>query len=232
MAEPNPMQALAAAERFYGRLDPRRASLRLVVGLVVGVVSALLAHRHAWQFRLLLGWDAGAFALLLFIWFTVLTKDPLETRCRSASADPGRTATWVLVLIASGFSFFASASVLRNLHREAPREPWLLPLCLVSVIVAWALTHTSYTLRYAHLYYRDDKEGEGGLAFAGDRKPDDFDFAYFAYTIGMCFQVSDVAISSPQIRRAVLGHALLSFVYNTVILALALNLFFGFVDAR
>jgi uncharacterized membrane protein len=122
--------------------------------------------------------------------------------------------------------------VLRNLHREAPREPWLLPLCLVSVIVAWALTHTSYTLRYAHLYYRDDKEGEGGLAFAGDRKPDDFDFAYFAYTIGMCFQVSDVAISSPQIRRAVLGHALLSFVYNTVILALALNLFFGFVDAR
>src|SRR6476646_5780691 len=79
MAEPNPMQSLAAAERFYGRLDPRRASLRLVVGLVAGVVSALLAHRHAWQFRLLLGWDAGAFALLLFIWFTVLTKDPLET---------------------------------------------------------------------------------------------------------------------------------------------------------
>jgi uncharacterized membrane protein len=92
------------------------------------------------------------------------------------------------VLIASGFSFFASASVLRNLHREAPREPWLLPLCLVSVIVAWALTHTSYTLRYAHLYYRDDEEGEGGLAFPGDRKPDDFDFAYFAYTIGMCFR--------------------------------------------
>jgi len=223
MAEPNPMQALAAAERFYGRLDPRRASLRLVVGLVVGVVGALLAHRHAWQFRLLLGWDAGAFALLLFIWFTVLTKDPLETRCRSASADPGRTATWVLVLIASGFSFFASASVLRNLHREAPREPWLLPLCLVSVIVAWALTHTSYTLRYAHLYYRDDEEGEGGLAFPGDRKPDDFDFAYFAYTIGMCFQVSDVQITSSEIRGPSLVHALISFVFNTTILALTVT---------
>ena len=233
MAEPNSMQALAAAERFYGRLDFRRAPLRLVFGVVVGAVGALLAHRHAAAFRLLLGWDAGAFALLAFIWFTVLTKVPHETRCRSASADPGRTATWVLVLIASGFSFFASASVLRNLHRaDAPPEPWLLPLCLVSVIVAWALTHTSYTLRYAHLYYRDDEEGEGGLAFPGDRKPDDFDFAYFAYTIGMCFQVSDVAITSPQIRRAVLGHAVLSFGYNTVILALALNLFFGFVDAR
>jgi uncharacterized membrane protein len=233
MAEPNPMQALAAAERFYGRLDFRRAALRLLFGVVIGAVAALLAHRHAWEVRLLLGWDAGAFALVLFIWFTVLAKDPHETRCRSASADPGRTATWVLVLIASSFSFFASAFVLRNLHQTQARpEPWLLPLCLGSVIVAWALTHTSYTLRYAHLYYRDDAEGEGGLAFPGERKPDDFDFAYFAYTIGMCFQVSDVAISSPQIRRAVLGHAVLSFVYNTVILALALNLFFGFVDAR
>jgi uncharacterized membrane protein len=95
--------------------------------------------------------------------------------------------------------------------------------------VAWSLTHTSYTLRYAHLYYRDDEEGEGGLVFLGDRKPDDFDFAYFAYTVGMCFQVSDVSISSAQIRRTVLGHAMLSFIYNTVILALALNLFFGFV---
>ena len=83
MADLNPMQALAAAERFYGRLDFRRAALRLVFGVVVGAVAALLAHRHAAAFRLLLGWDAGAFALLAFIWFTVLTKDPHETRCRS-----------------------------------------------------------------------------------------------------------------------------------------------------
>ena len=231
MAESNPMQAPADERRFYRRLDPRRATLRLLIGVVIGVVtSALFSNGHAWEFRLLLGWDAGAFALLSFIWFTVLTADPHETRCRSASADPGRTATWVLVLIASSFSFFAGAFVLKNLHKTQPApEPWLLPLCLVSVIVAWTLTHTSYTLRYAHLYYRDDEEGEGGLLFLGDRKPDDFDFAYFAYTVGMCFQVSDVSISSAQIRRAVLGHAVLSFVYNTVILALALNLFFGFV---
>jgi uncharacterized membrane protein len=231
MAESNSMQALAAAERYYGSLDPRRATLRVVVGFVIGAVGVLLSHGHGWEFRLLLGWDAGAFALVLFIWITVLTKDPHETRCRSASADPGRTATWLLVLIASSLSFMASAFVLKNLHKTEPHlEPLLLPLCLVSVVVAWALTHTSYTLRYAHLYYRDDAEGEGGLVFPGDRKPDDFDFAYFAYTIGMCFQVSDVAITSAQIRRAVLGHAVLSFVYNTVILALAMNLFFGFVD--
>jgi uncharacterized membrane protein len=230
MAEPNPIPAPADEPRFYGRLDPRRAALRPLFGVVIGVLSALLARGHGWEFRLLVGWDAGAFALLSFIWIRILTGDPQETRCRSASADPGRTATWVLVLVASTFSLFAGAFVLRNLHRTHPApDPWLLPLCLVSVVVAWTLTHTSYTLRYAHLYYRDDEEGEGGLEFPGNRKPDDFDFAYFAYTVGMCFQVSDVAISSAGIRRAVLGHAVLSFAYNTVILALALNLFFGFV---
>ena len=68
-------------------------------------------------------------------------------------------------------------------------------LALVAVATAWSLTHTSYTLRYAHLYYRDEG-GVGGLVFPGDRPPDDFDFAYFACTIGMCFQVSDVVIVS------------------------------------
>jgi len=234
MTEPSPVAVQVGETRFYRRLDPRRAGLRVPSAVVVGVVtSALFARGHAWEFRLLIGWDAGAFALLSLIWFFILTRAPAETRCRAASADPGRTATWVLVLIASSFSLFAGAFVLKNLHKtQAAPEPWLLPLCLVSGIVAWSLTHSSYTLRYAHLYYRDDEEGEGGLEFPGNRKPDDFDFAYFAYTVGMCFQVSDVAVSSAGIRRAVLGHAVLSFAYNTVILALALNLFFGFVDAR
>jgi len=220
----------AGSSSFYHRLDPRRASLRVLWAVVVGVLAAaLFSNGHSWVFRLLLGWDAGALALLSFTWGFILTADPHETRCRAASADPGRTATWVLVLIASGFSLLAGAFVLRNLHKTPLASEGLLPLCLISVVVAWTLTHTSYTLRYAHLYYREDGEGEGGLVFPGERKPSDFDFAYFAYTVGMCFQVSDVAVTSPQIRRAVLGHAVLSFLYNTVILALALNLFLGFL---
>jgi len=82
-------------------------------------------------------------------------------------------------------------------------------------------------LRYAHLYYRGDREGTGGLEFPGKREPDDLDFAYFAFTIGMCYQTSDVTISSYAIRRTVLVHAIISFAYNTAILALALNLIFG-----
>jgi len=231
MTEPDLSGVTAEVERFYHLLDPRRAALRVVFAAVVGVVgAAVFARSHDWVFRFVLGWDVGALTLLSLVWGLILTADPHETRCRSASADPGRTATWIIVLIASSLSFFAGAVVLRNLSSQTAAETQLLVLCLLSVVLAWTLTHTSYTLRYAHLYYRDDGEGEGGLTFPGEAKPSDFDFAYFSYTVGMCFQVSDVAVTSPAIRRAVLGHAVLSFLYNTIILALALNLFFGFVS--
>jgi uncharacterized membrane protein len=167
-------------------------------------------------------------AHLSFIWWLIWTSDPRATQCRAAAADPGRTAVWVLVILASLFSVFAGIFVLRHAKTcEPDKSVLLVGLCVAAIVASWALTQTAYTLRYAHLYYRDDDEGEGGLTFPGDRKPDDLDFAYFAFTIGMCFQVSDVAITSPQIRRAVLSQALLSFTYNTVILALVLNLLFG-----
>ena len=89
--------------------------------------------------------------------------------------------------------------------------------------------HTAYTLRYAHLYYRDDHDGVGGLTFPGNAAPTYFDFAYFAFTIGMCFQTADVSITSRRFRRAVMAHAVLSFAYNTTILATAVSLIVGFL---
>jgi uncharacterized membrane protein len=121
--------------------------------------------------------------------------------------------------------------VLRRANVLAPRyEAPLVILCLAAVVSAWCLTHTAYTLRYAHLYYRDGNEDgaqDGGLVFPGGKPPDYYDFAYFAFTVGMCFQVSDVSITSSPIRRAVLVHSVLSFAYNTAILALAMNLVAG-----
>ena len=211
---------------------PRAALGRLLLGLVVGLVTVLvLPARLGWATRIVGGWDVGATTLLCTVWFVILAIDPEETRCRAAAADPGRTAVWIVVLIASASSLFAAAGLMRHARTIAPQGGTLLIVAsLVAVITAWLLTHTGFTLRYAHLYYRDDLEGEGGLCFPGDRKPSDFDFSYFSFTVGMCFQVSDVTITSPQIRRAVLGHALLSFAYNTVILALALNLLFGILS--
>jgi uncharacterized membrane protein len=220
------------SERYYHRLDPRRAAGRVIPAAIIGAgVGVFLPREHGWAVRSVAGWDAGAMTLLLYVWWLIWTKDPRETKCRAAAADPGRTAVWVMVLMASAFSLFSGAVVMRHAKTIDPERTLLLVvLSIFAIVSAWALTHTAYTLRYAHLYYRDDDEGEGGLAFPGERKPDDWDFAYFSFTIGMCFQVSDVSISSPQIRRAVLSQALLSFAYNTVILALALNLLFGFLN--
>jgi uncharacterized membrane protein len=221
--------ASARSRRAFVSWDPRGALGRVILAATLGVaVGASLSSTLSWALRVVAGWDAGSGVLLVMVWLLIFAGDPVATRCRAASADPGRTTVWILVLGASALSLFAGAGLMRHAKRIAPgAESLMVLLSLVAVISAWLLTHTSFTLRYAHLYYRDDDEGEGGLAFPGDRRPDDFDFAYFAFTIGMCFQVSDVTVSSPQIRRAVLAHALLSFAYNTVILALALNLLFG-----
>jgi uncharacterized membrane protein len=89
------------------------------------------------------------------------------------------------------------------------------------------MTHTAFALRYARLYYREDTEGVGGIEFPGRQPPTYFDFAYFAFTVGMCFQVSDACVTSRQIRRALLFQAVVSFAYNSLILAFVLNLVFG-----
>lgn len=96
-------------------------------------------------------------------------------------------------------------------------------LALLAVVVAWALTHTYYALHYARLYYQDGADG-GGLAFPGQTPPAYMDFIYFALAIGTSFAGSDVTVTSPEVRRTVVGHVLLSFAYNTAILALALGI--------
>ena len=132
----------------------------------------------------------------------------------------------VIALLCSAFSLFAAAFELRrSLPSGAmPSHTWA-AVALAGVVLAWLATHTAYTLRYAHLYYRHGDVG--GLIFPGGGQPRDSDFAYFAFTIGVCMQTADVSIDAWQVRRVVLVHALLSFVYNTTVLALAINLLIG-----
>jgi uncharacterized membrane protein len=166
--------------------------------------------------------------LLSLSWLAIGPASPESTRDRAGSEDPGRTLVYVVVLLASAASLFAAVALPKYFRSVASEEARAaVVLSLTTVAVAWALTHTAFTLRYAHLYYRSDDEGVGGVDFPGKVPPSYFDFAYFAFTIGMCFQVSDTCITSRQVRRAVLLHALISFAYNTAILALALNLAFG-----
>jgi uncharacterized membrane protein len=211
------------------RLGIIRARRRFVLAAVIAVVTALSMHGYGPAVSTVAGWDAGSAVLLGTTWWVIMISGPRQTRRRAAVQDPGGTAIWVIVLLASVISLFSAAGLLRSARQfvDAPRVLLLSALCLTAVALSWMLTHTAYALRYAHLYYRQDDEGEGGLTFPGNQPPDDWDFAYFAFTLGMCFQVSDVCITSRTIRRYVLIHAVLSFAYNTAIVALALNIAFG-----
>lgn len=222
------MTAPSSSERAYSTWDLRQARGRVVIAVVVGAITVLALGALPLSLRAVLGWDAAGFALLTVSWLVIWRSDAEDTARRAAADDPGRKLVWLIVLLASAFSLFSAGVVLRSAKGLSPEHSALLAgACLAAVVIAWLLTHTAYTLRYAHLYYREEPEGVGGLSFPGDLPPHAFDFAYFSFTVGMCFQVSDVTITSREIRREVLFHACLSFAYNTAILAMALNLAFG-----
>jgi uncharacterized membrane protein len=206
-------------------LDPRGARTRLVTAAALGAITWLLTPASLTAVpRGLLAGDVAGVALLAIAGWIILRADSDETRRRAAAEDPGRLVVWVIVLGVSAISLFASIFVMRH-ARALPHEDRLalLILGLVTAALAWLLTHTAFTLRYAHLFYRAGEADEGGIEFPGGNKPDDLDFAYFAFTIGMCFQVSDAQVTNRLIRRTVLTHALISFVYNTGIIALVIN---------
>lgn len=173
------------------------------------------------------GWDGATMLHLTLVWFGLFTQDARQVAARAAEEDPGRLAVLVLVLLASVVGMVAAFQIIRSAEVGTLAGRTLFAgLGFWAVVSAWAVTHTAFTLRYAHLYY-DDAGQPGGLDFPGGEEPDDFDFAYFAFTIGMCFQVSDVAVSRSAFRRWVLAHSVLSFAYNTAIVALTINLLAG-----
>jgi uncharacterized membrane protein len=217
---------MPAAHRTPKRVSlHKRAIGRLLMSTVAGVLAGVLVTgNHGWAFRLVTGWDAGLLVLLGLAWSIIFRYGPEETKRRAARVDPGRTLVWVVVVVASMASLFAATAVVRYAKPLAPHASQaLVILALLAVAEAWMGVHTAYTFRYAHLYYREDGQ-TGGLRFPDDAAPADIDFAYYAFTVGMCFGATDVFLTETRFRRATLGHALLSFFFNTGILAMTLNL--------
>lgn len=210
------------------RVDSNSALVRAGIAMGAGLVAwAVATTALSGLAAVLVGWDVGGLVLIAISWLGILSADAHFTKDRAGSEDPGRTMVYVVVVVTSAVSLLAATALLPSARSLPPTlSHWVTAMSLAAVSLSWLLTHTAFTFRYARLYYRADAEGVGGITFAGERPPAYFDFAYFAFTIGMCFQVSDVTITSPQIRRTVLLHAVMSFVYNSAILAFVLNLVF------
>ncbi len=166
-------------------------------------------------------WIAYAVTVLLLTWATILTAHPKEMRRYYQIQDSSRTMIFLFVVVAASVSFFAVVKLLGS-----GGEPTLSRLLSVlSVACSWGLVHTLFTLRYAHLFYGERiANAPGGLEFPNEPDPDYLDFAYFAFVVGMAAQVSDVQVTARRMRRLVLVHGLLSFAFNTVIVALGINI--------
>ncbi len=178
--------------------------------------------------RAVAAYDAAAIVLLAIDWTMGLRNDAAHTARRAAQADPGRNVVLLVVLV-SIIAGLASAVVILGHGPNVPASDRNVALGfgILAVVLGWVLIHTTFIFRYAHLFYYDsDQDGtaQRGLIFPGTKDPDDYDFAYFSFVIGMTFQVSDVQITDPGVRSVALFHAILSFGYNTAILALGVNL--------
>jgi len=225
------------ATTFIQRIYRIPARTRLMIALFFSFITFIISGRTPPAIQFILVWSSFSFASLILFWITILNAGFHEVKSIARRQDSSRTSVFIFVLVAAVIGLFAVIFLLKILPDRNAAGYWFhIGFSFISVVLSWTLIHTIFTFRYAHLYYtcrREEKgiekEDEGGLQFPNEDSPDYLDFAYFSFVIGMTFQVSDVAISSRQIRHLALFHGLISFVYNTVILALSVSIVAGLV---
>jgi uncharacterized membrane protein len=200
---------------------------RLLLGFVLAAVVGLSLRTHALWTASLATYDTFAFAILGLIWVTVTLTPQDEIRAVAQRQDVGRTVIFIFVIIAACAALFAVAFLIRSGKPEEQHLSIHLLLALATIVLSWLLMHAVFGLRYAHRFYDDSaidaEKHAGGLQFPEEDLPDYRDFAYFSFVIGMTCQVSDVDVTSREMRQLALLHGILSFGFNTVILALTIN---------
>jgi uncharacterized membrane protein len=198
------------------------AGTRVAVGSVIGVGSGVVVSLFTlWQAAILIGWDVAVAMLLGWIWLALCRLTAAQTRKNASREDPSVGLSELIVLTA-GVAVLAAVGLLlvKAGSAHGGTKAYLITLGVLSVGLSWSLVHTVFTLRYARAYYGAPV---GGIDFNEDDPPTYLDFAYLAVTIGMTFQVSDTNLTTKRIRRIALGHALLSYLFGAVIVALVIN---------
>jgi uncharacterized membrane protein len=203
---------------------------RLGASIALGLVTALaLPGGLSAVTRTLIGWDVGVLLYLGTVAMMMSRSGVAEIRKRAAVEDEGAFALLVLTVAAAVASLGAIFAELAAIDRTNPHYALYTALAIVTVVLSWTFVHTIYALHYAHDFYGEGARKEG-LKFPGNQQPDYWDFVYFAFVIGMTFQVSDVAITHKSIRRMVVTHGALSFFFTTTIVALTVNIAAGIIQ--
>lgn len=178
--------------------------------------------------RAILAWDIGSLTLLGL--YATLFSSERQDRM-AADAERQQEGEWTIFWITLAGVVFSLGAVLAELSGtkdlSGPTRGWHVALVAATLLLSWFVIHTLFALRYAHEYYEQGPGSggvQGGLDFPGGEAPDYWDFCYFAFVLGMTFQVSDVQITSRKLRRMAIVHGVVSFLFNTLLIAVSVNI--------
>jgi uncharacterized membrane protein len=200
---------------------------RLYLSALAGLAALVLLPRSwAAGVREALAWDLAAGIYLVLAFRVMQTCTGAALRARAARQDDSAFVILVIILLAITASFVAIAGLLGS-AKDAPSKALNLGLAATTIVLSWTVTQVVFTLHYAHEYYRPTGGAHAvaaGLDFRGDPEPDYWDFFYFATSFGAASQTSDITILTKPLRRLATLHAIISFFFNTAVLALSINL--------
>ena len=199
--------------------------VRLLVSIVVGGAVAAGIWSERPTAAPLAGWAIGAGLFVMWTWLALWPMDNAATEAHASREEPTRFGAFVIVLLAAFVSLIGIVEVLTR------KDAVLLFIALLSVVASWAAIHTMYATHYARMYFGGDgvsentQKGDGPLIdFHQSESPRYSDFVYVAITVGMSYAISDTDVGSSRLRRTLVFHALLSYFFGTVIVALLINL--------
>jgi uncharacterized membrane protein len=206
--------------------------LLICIGLAIAVYFIVEIKNIDLLTHVMIGWDTFSVCMIIMSWITFFVTTSEQIREQARIQDQSKSIIFMLVLVSAIASFLAVLLLLVVKENGHQSHSWRLIIAIAGMIFSWFLIHTIFTLRYAHIYYGDHPSlpdaYRGGLSFPDDATPEYIDFAYFSFVLGMTFQVSDVQITSKRFRRLALWHGLLSFGFNTIMIALTINVIAGY----
>lgn len=198
-----------------------RLAITAAIGIIIGVIAAGIGS--GWILACLAGWDAAALSFIGSILWDFSGHSRESTARVAKSLDLSGWTLDAVVIVAALASLVAVGALLSATGSERLLR---VGFGLISIILGWASVHMLFMLRYAAVYY----QGKSAIDFNDAQAPRFSDFAYLAFTIGMTYQVSDTNFQSGTMRKVALGHALISFVFGTVIIATTINLVAGLIS--
>ena len=206
-----------------------RAQIRFLIALAVGLAVFVFVPLAGLVPRILAGWNAGGWLYLLLVAIKMARAEIEGIKRQSALERESRIVVLVVVTFGSIFTMLALFAQLMAIKSEHGIDRTLsISLSVLTIVLSWLLIHTVFALFYAHEFHTEGPGGAkgqgGGLKFPDDSTPDYLDFLYFSFVVGTTAQTSDVDVTSRAMRRVVMLHGILSFFFNTAVIALAVNI--------